>query len=56
MANYDMSDTACIERAELARRVDTLDTAIKILADACEDLMARQTHLIEAVKSQQEMI
>jgi prefoldin subunit 5 len=56
MSNYDMSDTACRERAEAARRLDKLDVAIKILADTCEDLLDRQTKLTDALKTLQDMV
>ena len=51
-----MSETACRERVEAARRLDKFDIAIKILADTCEDLMARQDTLIDAVHTLQKMV
>jgi hypothetical protein len=56
MPNYDMSDTACRERAEVAERLDKLDVAIKILADTCEDLLNQDRLLKQMAEINQEMI
>lgn len=56
MPNHDMSDTACRERAEAARRLDTLDNAIKILADTCEDLLEHDRKLKQMIMLNREAI
>ena len=56
MPNHDMSDTACRERAETAQRLDELGGAIEIIADVCEELMARQSQTIKAMEQLQEMV
>lgn len=50
MPNYDMSEQACRERVEAARRLDKFDIAIKILADTCEELLMRVQRLEENSK------
>jgi hypothetical protein len=56
MPNYDMSDTACKERAEIIRRLDKLDGAIQILADTCEDLLNHDRQLKIMAEINHEMI
>jgi hypothetical protein len=55
MPNYDMSETACIERREQYERIDRIDKAIELLADTCEELIKRQDRFKEMLKLLQQM-
>jgi hypothetical protein len=56
MSNHDMSDTACIERAELVRRLEEVYTNMKALADTCEDLLKHDRLLKKMILVNKESI
>ena len=56
MSNYDMSEAAYRERVELARRLEKIDVAIIVLADTCEDLIERQSKMLNAMEQLQDMV
>ena len=56
MTNHDMSDTACIERAELVQRLEEVYTNMKALTDTCKDLLEHDRLLKKMVLINKESI